>query len=330
GWQGFLAYGCQSFVVVTDPKTVQVVQVLHRHQGNIVKVKWARENYHHDLGSPYSLQLVSADSNGLIVVWDVATGKPKTEIIDGTKPIQDMEWLSHQDASHDLLVALHPPYNLILWNTDTGTKLWKKSYTESLLSFSFDPFNSKNIASANLKSDSANGQDKKASTSKNLAKRMTNILVGEGPNKKSSSEDENVALNECLQLLYHRSCRHHLLLVYPREILILDLEINQTVGIIPMEKTGSPFVQSLRQRDVLLCLHENGSVTTRIRRKTNIISTPASEGHGAFDDSPPPVSMDVAYDLRCQTDSMRVTRHSQSVWYSSLPSDGEICGTDRY
>ena len=25
GWQGFLAYGCQSFVVVTDPKTVQVM-----------------------------------------------------------------------------------------------------------------------------------------------------------------------------------------------------------------------------------------------------------------------------------------------------------------
>ena len=41
-------------------------------------------------------------------------------------------------------------------------------------------------------------------------------------------------------------------------------------------------VASLRQRDVLLCLHENGSVTTRIRRKTNVISTPASEGHGAF------------------------------------------------
>lgn len=58
----------------------------------------------------------------------------------------DMEWLTYQDASHDLLVALHPLYSLVLWNADTGTKLWKKSYTEPLLSFSFDPFNSKNVA----------------------------------------------------------------------------------------------------------------------------------------------------------------------------------------
>lgn len=50
-------------------------------------------------------------------------------------------------------------------------------------------------------------------------------------------------LNDCIQLLYHQSCRHHLVLVYTREILILDLEINQTVGIIPIERAGSPFVQ---------------------------------------------------------------------------------------
>lgn len=41
-------------------------------------------------------------------------------------------------------------------------------------------------------------------------------------------------------------------------------------------------VVSFRQRDVLLCLHENGSLSARIRRKTNAITTPASEGHGAF------------------------------------------------
>ena len=60
--------------------------------------------------------------------------------------VADLQWLSNQDASHDLLVALHPPYSMILWNTDTGTKLWKKSYTETLLSFSFDPFYHRNVA----------------------------------------------------------------------------------------------------------------------------------------------------------------------------------------
>ena len=63
-----------------------------------------------------------------------------------TSFFSDLEWLTYQDASHDLLVALHPPYSLVLWNADTGTKLWKKSYTEPLMAFSFDPFNSKNVA----------------------------------------------------------------------------------------------------------------------------------------------------------------------------------------
>ena len=57
-----------------------------------------------------------------------------------------MEWLSAQDASHDLLAALHPPYSLILWNAATGTKLWKKSYTEVLLGLSFDPFDPTRLA----------------------------------------------------------------------------------------------------------------------------------------------------------------------------------------
>ena len=27
-----------------------------------------------------------------------------------------------------LILALHPPYHLILWDTSLGTKVWKKSY----------------------------------------------------------------------------------------------------------------------------------------------------------------------------------------------------------
>lgn len=363
GWQGLLSYGCHGFVVVVDPKTIQVLQVLAKHKGNVVKVKWAKENYHHDLGNPYSLRLASGDSNGVIIVWDVSAGVAKAEFSEGTKPIQDLEWLTYQDASHDLLVALHPPYSLVLWNADTGTKLWKKSYTEPLLSFSFDPFNSKNVAflgsdcivfiddfsvtktpssngkkffisspsssATNLKTDGSTSSMEKKAASKNLAERMSKILVGEGTSKKSTREDaDQVVLNDCIQLLYHQSCRHHLVLVYTREILILDLEINQTVGIIPIERAGSPFVQvvSFRQRDVLLCLHENGSVSARIRRKTNAITTPASEGHGAFDDSPPPISMDVTYDLRCQSDGMRVTRHSRVSSLACCPVSEKSVG----
>ncbi|CAG2205677.1 WDR11 [Mytilus edulis] len=320
GWQGLIAQGCQRYVSIIDPKNVQVIQVLVKHKGTVVKVKWSHENYHHDLGSPYTLRLASGDSNGLIIIWDVKQGEPKTEFSDGNKPIQDLQWLSNQDASYDLLVALHPPYSMILWNADTGTKNVAFLGQDSIIfieDFSITKTPSDNgkkfyicspsSQASSLKAESSNGSlEKKAMSSKNLAQKMSSILVGE-PSKKSTADIESMALNECLQLLHHQSCRHHLILLYPREILILDLEINQTVGIIQMERSGSPYVQvlSLRQRDVLICLHENGSLTAR--------------GTGAFDDSPPPMSMDMMYDVRCQSDSMRVTRNSKVCCITCCP-----------
>ncbi|XP_064605109.1 WD repeat-containing protein 11-like [Liolophura sinensis] len=348
GWQGMLAHGSQSFVVVIDPKTVQNIQVLEGHKANVTKLKWAHESYHHDIGSPYMLRLASADTTGTIIVWDVAQGYIKAEFSEGSRSIQDLQWVSGQDASRDLLVALHPPYSMIVWNADTGTKLWKKSYTEPLLSFAFDPFDPKQVAflgqdcivfihdftitrvpSSNgkkfyISSPSSPGNvnnNAERRESSTLAKRVSRILVGEVKQSSNKSVEESVNLNECIQLVYHQACRHHLILLYPRELLILDLEINQTVGTIPMERTGSPFTQilSCRQRDALMCLHDNGSVTVRVRRKTNVICTPASEGTGAFDDTPPQVSLDVAYDLRCQSDPMRLTKHSKVLGVAMSP-----------
>ncbi|XP_010220739.1 PREDICTED: WD repeat-containing protein 11-like [Tinamus guttatus] len=146
GWQGLIAYGCHSLVLVVDANTAQTLQVLERHKANVVKVKWAKENYHHNVGSPYSLRLASADASGKIIVWDVATGTARCEIQEHAKPIQDMQWLWNQDASRDLLLAVHPPNYIVLWNADTGTKLWKKSYAENILSFSFDPFDPSHLA----------------------------------------------------------------------------------------------------------------------------------------------------------------------------------------
>lgn len=57
---------------------------------------------------------------------------------------------------------------------------------------------------------------------------------------------EAVTLNDCLQLSYLPSKRNHMLLLYPREILILDLELSQTVGVVAIERSGVPFTQVRR------------------------------------------------------------------------------------
>ena len=128
--------------------------------------------------------LASADTSGVILVWDVSRGDVLATLQDGTKGVlgkgwdmrrdvviffeisvggfatdvrtfvcltaspapPEMEWLGGCDGSEHLLAALHPPYSLVLWDTRHSTKVWKKSYTENLTSFHFDPFHSTKMA----------------------------------------------------------------------------------------------------------------------------------------------------------------------------------------
>ena len=55
--------------------------------------------------------------------------------------------------------------------------------------------------------------DKKSS--KSTIRRMSGILVGESSRK--ASEEDSSGASECLQLAYHKACRHHLILLYSRE-----------------------------------------------------------------------------------------------------------------
>ncbi|NWU64509.1 WDR11 protein, partial [Pterocles burchelli] len=319
GWQGLIAYGCHSLVLIVDANTAQTLQVLERHKASVVKVR-------HTCFKVYYLILVSsADVTGKIIVWDVAAGTARCEIQEHAKPIQDMQWLWNQDASRDLLLAVHPPNYIVLWNADTGTKLWKKSYAENILSFSFDPFDpsrlalltsegivfisdfspSKAPASSGKKvyisspHSSPSHNKLAAATGAKKALDKVKVLIS---NEKPSAE--SVTLNDCLQLSYLPSKRNYMLLLYPREILILDLEVNQTVGVIAIERTGVPFLQVIPcfQRDGLFCLHENGCITLRVRRFNYSVTGTPNE-----DPDPDPVQ-ELIYDLRSQCDAIRVTK----------------------
>ncbi|NWY90332.1 WDR11 protein, partial [Loxia curvirostra] len=326
GWQGLIAYGCHSLVLVVDANSAQTLQVLERHRASVVKVRCSSAGYLYFPLKVLDLKLQSLTlGDWKIIVWDVATGTARCEIQEHSKPIQDMQWLWNQDASRDLLLAVHPPNYIVLWNADTGTKLWKKSYAENILSFSFDPFDpshlalltsegivfisdfspSKAPASSGKKvyisspHSSPSHNKLAAATGAKKALDKVKILIS---NEKPSAE--SVTLNDCLQLSYLPSKRNYMLLLYPREILILDLEVNQTVGVIAIERTGVPFIQVIPcfQRDGLFCLHENGCITLRVRRSNcSITATPNEEPD-------PEPAQELVYDLRSQCDAIRVTK----------------------
>ena len=69
GWQGLLAYGAHSCVVIVDPQTLSVVQSLDEHTGNVSCVRWSSEPLgSSDAGLSYIVKLASGDTSGNIIV----------------------------------------------------------------------------------------------------------------------------------------------------------------------------------------------------------------------------------------------------------------------
>ncbi|KAK9508466.1 hypothetical protein O3M35_006019 [Rhynocoris fuscipes] len=351
GYHGLMAYGSNSTVFVVDTHNVQIIQSLDLHKSVVKKILWVSCVETRGDGSS-SIQLISGDASGHVVHWDITTATALCVLQDGNKPVLGMEWVPGLE-NELMLAALHSPYFLVIWDVRKQTKLWKKSFTDTLLSFNFDPFNGSKIAFLcpdcilfvddfqigkipstngrkfyissprmdNNTDDNLKGRDR-------LKRLMKGLVVGETRPK----PDEAMTITECLQLTYHKSLRHHLLLLYPRDVILIDLHINQTIGIIPIERTMSPLVQvcTTRQRDVLYCLHESGSISVKIRRRNNhsiapspIDATPDSSNldFGSYSSE-----MFVCYDHKCQSEIIRQMKGSKVLGLSVNPiTEKNIC-----
>jgi len=337
-YSGLVAYGSNYTVVVLDTVNMQPVQCLDRHKSIVNNVVWSPKVRSKPDDSA-SVELVSSDMTGHIIHWDITIGTPLVVLQDGNKPVLGMEWVPGE--RNDLLLAtLHTPYYLIMWDINKQTKLWKKGFLDNIFSFQFNPFNDTEIAFMCVdcilflddfnpnKIPASNGRkfyissprigesDDNSRTRDRLKKLMKGLVIGDSKPR----PDDTMTVSECLGLSYHRSLRHHMLLHYPRDILIIDLLINQTVGIISMEKAMTTLVQVIpaRQRDVLYCLHESGSVSVKVRRKTGSVAVlpspldaPAESissldlvGAGGSD-------VFLSYEHRCQSEVIRQMKGSK-------------------
>ena len=132
--------------------------------------------------------------------------------------------------------------------------------------------------------------------------------------------EESVALSDCLQLAYLPSARHHLLALFPREVMILDMEINQAVCSFSLERNSPSFLQVIpcQQRDVLMCLHENGSVIMRVRRRVENNPYFIEPGDEASNDVN--TSVDILYENKCQSDPLRLSKSSRLFGFMCCPT----------
>jgi hypothetical protein len=71
----------------------------------------------------------------------------KCRLSDGSRPIPELLWLDGNFGENNghLLLALHLPSTLILWDTGSGQQVWKKSFSENFRGFDIDPFDDSRI-----------------------------------------------------------------------------------------------------------------------------------------------------------------------------------------
>ena len=147
---GLVAYGSYGAIVVLDMVSLQVVQCLdNEHRSSVVKVAWTKTScISKHLAD--RMTLASSETSGKILVWNVKSGEVKARLEDAevtAGPVPFLAWMDGRiENTGHLLLALHPPYSIILWDTSSGTKVWKKSYDSAILGFDLDPFDANGLA----------------------------------------------------------------------------------------------------------------------------------------------------------------------------------------
>ncbi len=116
-----------------------------------------------------------------------------------------------------------------------------------------------------------------------------------------------MALSDCIQVVFSPSCHHQLFLLYPRELIIMDSNTKQMVGLVHAERNSSPFQQILpcQQRDMLYCLHENGCVSVRMQQPVHLPSSIPTSPGGALQ------HQEVCYDLHGHSETLRISKTCQ-------------------
>ncbi|CAF4692362.1 unnamed protein product, partial [Rotaria magnacalcarata] len=113
--------------------------------------------------------------------------------------------------------------------------------------------------------------------------------------------------------------RHLILIVYPREILIFDLQILQTVGTISCEKHSAAFykIYGCRRRDTFICFHESGTISVRNRHLENSTITALQSANCLLHD----FVIDLTYDLTYYSDPFRLVKNTRICSFSVSPKD---------
>ncbi|KAG2648387.1 hypothetical protein PVAP13_1NG032305 [Panicum virgatum] len=291
---GLLAHGAGSSVVVTDPRSMQLLCVLPMPSAALASfvtaVRWAPPAAPSSLAGDDDdcrpLRLAAGDRHGRIAVWDARARAVlcwlNLDEVRSVAPgsgggVQDLCWVHH--AAGWLLASIHGPSLLCVWEASNNPRvLWMfDAAPEYLSSVRCDPFDARHLCAIGLRGFLLSAIVRHDSDISLQEHRITcsagDVTELQRLEKEMAAPAPAPAL-AAFPLFAARLCfsplwRQILFVTFPRELIVFDLSYSTALSVTPLPRGFGKFsdVMADPDLDLLYCTHTDGKLSIWRRKE---------------------------------------------------------------
>ncbi|CAD6184468.1 unnamed protein product [Caenorhabditis auriculariae] len=249
---GLLAYASHNVILIVDVIKNRRIQTLDFQTTAVNIVRWSPARCSFRDHGVYTQLLASADIAGHIIVVDPFTATKKSQFALPHSSVLQMTWFAWKDISRDFMLVLHSGNTLILWNCETGEKVWSHNYSVPLFDFSTDPFASRNIIFSSVESNVLVCSD-------------VSLSEPSSSGHYFSLSQDNVKSNNTniVSINYHKAYRNTVFCLSNVTLYILNPELLCIMARVCVEGNIVELLPC-SSRDALFAVHSNGATTLRI------------------------------------------------------------------
>ncbi|KAF8677082.1 hypothetical protein HU200_046543 [Digitaria exilis] len=292
---GLLAHGAGSSVVVSDPRSMQLLCVLPMPSAALASfvtaVRWAPPapsslagNDDDDERRP--LRLAAGDRHGRIAVWDARARAVlcwlSLDEARGVAPgssggVQDICWV--QRDSGWLLASIHGPSLLCIWDTANNPRvLWMFDAAPEYLScLRRDPFDARHLCAIGLRGFLLSAVARHES---DISLQEHRVTCGAGDVTDLQKLEKEIAAPApapalaafpqfATRICFSPLWRQILFVTFPRELMVFDLSYSTALSVSPLPRGFGKFsdVMADPDLDLLYCTHIDGKLSIWRRKE---------------------------------------------------------------
>ncbi|OEL29402.1 hypothetical protein BAE44_0009580 [Dichanthelium oligosanthes] len=291
---GLLAHGAGSSVVVSDPRSMQLLCVLPMPSPSLASfvtaVRWAPTAAPSSLAGDDDdrrpLLLAAGDRHGRIAVWDARAravlcwlnlDEARCVAPGSGGGVQDLCWIHH--ASGWILASIHGPSLLCIWETSNNPRvLWMfDAAPEYLTCLRRDTFDARHLCAIGLRGFLLSAIVRHDS---DISLQEHRVTCGAGDVAELQKLEKEMAAPApapalaAFPLFTTRLCfsplwRQILFVTFPRELIVFDLSYSTALSVTPLPRGFGKFsdVMADPDLDLLYCTHIDGKLSIWKRKE---------------------------------------------------------------